>query len=124
VYDPADGKWKTPVPGVIGPSSVDGQPAIKATIFHLSWYGGAPATTDVSCVHGTVRDALGNPLPGVSVEAFQGSRGTTDGSGNFELQAAANSVRVVASRRVSSCSRPPYRATAGPAGPACRPAPC
>ena len=103
VYDPADGKWKTPVPGVIGPSSVDGQPAIKATIFHLSWYGGAPATTDVSCVHGTVRDSLGNPLPGVSVEAFQGSRGTTDGSGNFELQAAANSsVRVVASRLVGN----------------------
>ena len=36
--------WKTPVPGVIGPSSVNGEPAIKATIFHLSWYGGAPAS--------------------------------------------------------------------------------
>ena len=99
VYDPADGKWKTPVPGVIGPSSVDGQPAIKATIFHLSWYGGAPATSDVACVHGTVRDSLGAPLAGVNVEAFQGERGTTDASGNYQVQAAAHSqVRVVASR--------------------------
>src|SRR3989442_944733 len=30
LYDPADGKWKTPVPGVIGASSVNGELAIKA----------------------------------------------------------------------------------------------
>lgn len=102
VYDPADGKWKTPVPGVIGPSSVNGQPAIKATIFHLSWYGGAPATDDVACIHGTVRDSLGAPLAGVNVEAFQGNRTTTDASGNYQVQAAAHSqVRVVASRALS-----------------------
>ncbi len=103
VYDPADGKWKTPVPGVIGASSVNGQPAIKATIFHLSWYGGAPATSDIACVHGTVRDSLGNPLAGVSVEAFQGDRGTTDAAGNYQLSAAAHSkVRVVATRIVGT----------------------
>jgi hypothetical protein len=102
VYDPADGKWKTPVPGVIGPSSVDGQPAIKATIFHLSWYGGAPASSDVACVQGSVRDSLGAPVAGATVEAFQGERGTTDAAGNFQLQAAANGqVRVVASRLVN-----------------------
>lgn len=101
VYDPADGKWKTPVPGVIGPSSVDGQPAIKATIFHLSWYGGAPATSDVACVQGTVRDSLGRPLSGVSVEAFQGGRGTTDANGHYQIEAAAHSsVRIVTSRLV------------------------
>ena len=101
VYDPADGKWKTPVPGVIGPSSVDGQPAIKATIFHLSWYGGAPATSDVACVQGTVRDSLGRPLAGVSVEAFQGGRGTTDANGHYQIEAAAHSsVRIVTSRLV------------------------
>lgn len=103
VYDPADGKWKTPVPGVIGPSSVDGQPAIKATIFHLSWYGGAPATSDVACVSGTVRDSIGNPVAGASVEAFQGAKGTTDASGHFQIEAAAHSqVRVVASRLVGN----------------------
>lgn len=101
VYDPADGKWKTPVPGVIGPSSVDGQPAIKATIFHLSWYGGAPATSDVACIQGTVRDSLERPLAGVSVEAFQGGRGTTDANGHYQIEAAAHStVRVVTSRLV------------------------
>jgi hypothetical protein len=99
VYDPADGKWKTPVPGIIQPSSVDGQPAIHATIFHLSWYGGAPASTDIACVHGSVHDSTGAPVAGANVEAFQGERGTTDASGNYQLQAAANSqVRVVATR--------------------------
>jgi hypothetical protein len=120
VYDPADGKWKTPVPGVIGPSSVDGQPAIKATIFHLSWYGGAPATSDVACVHGTVRDSLGAPLAGVNVEAFQGERGTTDASGNYQVQAAAHSqVRVVASRLLGAVfqSATDTVQTAGPTDP-------
>ena len=57
LYDPTDGKWKTPVAGVVGPSSVGGFPAIKATIFHLSWYGGAPALNQRSCISGYVKKA-------------------------------------------------------------------
>jgi len=99
VYDPADGKWKTPVPGVIGPSSVDGEPAIKATIFHLSWYGGAPASDEIACVSGTVTDGQGHPVAGVHVEAYPGGSTTTDAQGHYQVQAAANSsVRVVASK--------------------------
>ena len=102
VYDPGDGKWKTPVPGVIGPSTVNGQPAIKATIFHLSWYGGAPASSDIGCVHGTVRDSLGHPVAGISVQAWPGTTTTTDVNGAYQLSAAAKSaVRVVASRLVN-----------------------
>lgn len=101
VYDPADGKWKTPVPGTIHPSSVDGRLAIQATIFHLSWYGGAPASDEVSCVSGSVRDSLGAPVAGASVEAFPGERSTTDASGNYNIQASPNSqVRVTATRLV------------------------
>lgn len=96
VYDPADGKWKTPVPGVIGPSSVNGEPAIKATIFHLSWYGGAPASSDIGCIEGEVT-LNGVPQAGVDVEAFPGGSATTDAQGRYRVQAALNSqVRVVA----------------------------
>ncbi len=98
VFDPADGKWKTPVPGVVGPSSVDGSPAIKATIFHLSWYGGAPALNQRACIKGFVKNANGSPAVGADVEAYPGSSGTTDANGFFEIDAAPSSnVRVVAS---------------------------
>lgn len=97
LYDPTDGKWKTPVPGVVGPSSVDGQPAIKATIFHLSWYGGAPATNKRACITGSVKNDNGTPAAGVQVEAFAGGQATTDNQGHYQLDAAPNStVRVVA----------------------------
>lgn len=96
LYDAATGKWKTPVPGVVGPSSVDGQPAIKATIFHLSWYGGAPALTARSCIRGYVRTANGTPAAGADVEAFAGGNTTTDAQGFYQVDAAPNSnVRVV-----------------------------
>ncbi len=99
LYDPADGKWKTPVPGVVGPSSVDGNPAIKATIFHLSWYGGAPATNARACIQGFVKNADGSPAVGVSVEGFAGGQATTDAQGAYRIDAAPNSsVRVVATQ--------------------------
>lgn len=105
VYDPADGKWKTPVPGVIGPSSVNGDLAIKATIFHLSWYGGAPASSDVGCVEGIVR-LNGAPLANVDVEAFPGGNTTTDANGHYQVQAALNSdVRVVATQSLGTTFR-------------------
>ncbi len=98
VYDPTDGKWKTPVPGVVGPSSVDGSPAIKATIFHLSWYGGAPALNQRACIKGYVKNSNGTPAVGADVEAFPGGTGTTDATGFFDIDAApSSSVRVVAS---------------------------
>ncbi|HEY6952781.1 MAG TPA: carboxypeptidase regulatory-like domain-containing protein [Bacteroidota bacterium] len=98
VYDPTDGKWKTPVPGVVGPSSVDGSPAIKATIFHLSWYGGAPALNQRACIKGYVKNSNGTAAVGANVEAFPGGAGTTDGNGFYDIDAAPSSnVRVVAS---------------------------
>jgi hypothetical protein len=97
LYDPTDGKWKTPVPGVIGPSSVDGSPAIKATIFHLSWYGGAPALNQRSCISGYVKNSDGAPAAGADVEAFPGGTGTTDATGFYDVDAAPSSnVRIVA----------------------------
>ncbi len=97
LYDPTDGKWKTPVPGVVGASSVDGNPAIKATIFHLSWYGGAPATNKRACITGYVKNDNGTPAAGVDVEAFAGGRTTTNSQGFYQVDAAPNSsVRVVA----------------------------
>jgi hypothetical protein len=96
LYDAATGKWKTPVPGLVGPSSVDGQPAIKATIFHLSWYGGAPALTARACIRGYVRNANGTPAAGVDVEAFAGGNTVTNSQGFYQVDAAPNSsVRVV-----------------------------
>ena len=100
VYDTADGKWKTPVPGTIGPSSVDGQPAIKATIFHLSWYGGAPAAAETGCVQGTVK-VDGSPAANVDVEAFPGSSTRTDAQGHYQVEAALNSVVRVDATQVS-----------------------
>jgi hypothetical protein len=98
VYDPADGKWKTPVPGIVGPSSVDGNPAIKATIFHLSWYGGAPALNQRACINGYVKNSNGTAAVGANVEAFPGGTGTTDSKGFYDIDAAPSSnVRVVAS---------------------------
>jgi hypothetical protein len=98
VFDPADGKWKTPVPGIIGPSSVDGSPAIKATIFHLSWYGGAPALNQRACIKGYVKNSDGSPASGAFVEAYPGGSGTTNSSGLYDIDAAPSSnVRVVAS---------------------------
>jgi CarboxypepD_reg-like domain len=98
VFDPTDGKWKTPVPGVVGPSSVDGTPAIKATIFHLSWYGGAPALNQRACITGYVKNTNGTPASGAFVEAYPGGSGTTDATGLYDIDAAPSSnVRVVAS---------------------------
>lgn len=98
LYDAASGKWKTPVPGVVGPSSIDGMPAIKATIFHMSWYGGAPALNARACIRGYVRNSNGTPAPGVDVEGFAGGTGTTNSQGFYQIDAAPNSnVRVVAS---------------------------
>ena len=98
LYDAATGKWKTPVPGIVGPSSIDGEPAIKATIFHLSWYGGAPALNERACIKGYVRNATGTPVSGADVEAFAGSSTTTNSAGFYQVDAAPNSnVRVVAS---------------------------
>jgi hypothetical protein len=103
VYDPADGKCKTPVPGVIGPSSVDGSPAIKATIFHLSWYGGAPASTDIACVEGTVkRDGV--PVPNVDIGASPGGTTRTDAQGHYQVQAAANSTVHIEATQVSGAT--------------------
>lgn len=97
VYDAADGKWKTPVPGIVGPSSIDGNPAIKATIFHLSWYGGAPALNQRACIQGYVKNIDGTPAVGADVEAFAGGSTKTDATGFFEVDAAPSSnVRVVA----------------------------
>jgi hypothetical protein len=97
VYDPADGKWKSPVPGVIGAGSVDGSPVIKATIFHLSWYGGAPAKNERACIEGYVKDKDGKPLAGVDVEAFTGGAAKTDALGFYQVDAAPGTiVRVVA----------------------------
>ncbi len=99
LYDAESGKWKTPVPGIIGPSSVDGSPVIKATIFHLSWYGGAPALNDRGRIRGFVRNSDGGPAPNVDVEAFVGSTTTTDAQGFYQVDAAPNSnVRVVATQ--------------------------
>src|SRR6266850_3785552 len=100
VYDTADGKWKTPVAGIIGPSSVDGQTAIKATIFHLSWYGGAPAAGQAGCVQGTVM-VDGSPAANVDVEAFPGSSTRTDAQGHYQVQAALNSTVTVDATQVS-----------------------
>ena len=98
VYDPSDGKWKTPVPGVVGPSTVDGSPAIKATIFHFSWYGGAPALNQRACINGYVKNSNGSPAVGANVEAYPGGSGTTDANGYYDIDAAPSSnVRVVAS---------------------------
>jgi hypothetical protein len=98
VYDPTDGKWKTPVPGVVGPSSIDGNPAIKATIFHLSWYGGAPALNQRACISGYVKNSNGTPAVGADVEAFPGGTGITDSKGFYDIDAAPSSnVRVVTS---------------------------
>lgn len=98
VFDPTDGKWKTPVPGIVGPSSVDGSPAIKATIFHLSWYGGAPALNQRACIKGYVKNSNGSPAVGANVEAYPGGSGTTDATGFFDIDAAPSSnIRVVAS---------------------------
>ncbi len=99
VYDPADGKWKTPVPGVVGPSSVDASiPAIKATIFHLSWYGGAPALNQRACIKGYVKNSNGTPAVGANVDAYPGGNTTTDATGFFDVDAAPSSnVRVVGS---------------------------
>lgn len=98
LYDATTGKWQTPVPGIVGPSSIDGQPAIKATIFHLSWYGGAPSSTDRARIQGFVRNADGSPAAGVDVEAFPGGDLVTDAQGFYScVDAAPNSnVRVVA----------------------------
>ncbi len=97
LYDPKDGKWKTPVPGVIGPSSADGQAVIKATIFHLSWYGGAPTRNQRACIEGYVKDKDGRPLAGVDVEAFTGGAARTDAQGFYQVDAAPGTlVRVVA----------------------------
>jgi hypothetical protein len=98
VYDPADGKWKTPVPGVVGPSSVDGSPAIKATIFHLSWYGGAPALNQRACIKGHVKNSNGTAAVGANIDAYPGGNAITDATGFFDVDAAPSSnVRVVAS---------------------------
>jgi hypothetical protein len=98
VFDPSDGKWKTPVPGVVGPSSVDGTPAIKATIFHLSWYGGAPALNQRACITGYVKNSDGSPSVGANVEAYPGGSGVTDSKGFYDIDAAPSSnVRVDAS---------------------------
>jgi hypothetical protein len=98
VYDATDGKWKTPVPGVVGPSSVDGSPAIKATIFHLSWYGGAPALNQRACISGYVKNSNGTAAVGANVEAFPGGTGVTDATGFYDIDAAPSSnIRVVAS---------------------------
>ena len=89
---------RPPSPGVIGPSSVDGQPVIKATIFHLSWYGGAPARQQQACVWGYVKDKNGKPVKGAHVEVFVGGSTTTDADGRYQVAAAPNSfVRIVAS---------------------------
>ena len=98
LYDPSDGKWKTPVPGRIDYSTVNpSNLAIKATIFHLSWYGGAPATNDRACVTGFVRNADGSPAANVDVEGFAGGTTTTNAQGMYTVDAAPNSnVRVVA----------------------------
>lgn len=98
LFDASDGKWKTPVPGVIGPSSADASiPAIKATIFHLSWYGGAPAVNQQGCVQGYVKNNNGTPATGVDVEAFPGSTTTTDQNGFYHVNVASSSnVRIVA----------------------------
>ncbi len=97
VYDAADGKWKTPVPGIVGPSTIDGNPAIKATIFHLSWYGGAPALNQRACIQGYVKNSDGTPAVGADVEAFAGSSTKTNATGFYEVDAAPSSnVRVVA----------------------------
>jgi len=98
VFDPTDGKWKTPVPGLIGPSSVDGSPAIKATIFHLSWYGGAPALNQRACINGYVKNTNGTPAVGANVEAYPGASGVTNSAGFYDIEAAPSStVRVDAS---------------------------
>ena len=98
LYDATSGKWKTPVPGIVGPSSVDGQPAIKATIFHMSWYGGAPALNARACIKGYVRNGDGTPAPGVDVEGFAGGTAVTNSQGFYQVDAAPNSnVRVVGS---------------------------
>jgi len=98
VFDPSDGKWKTPVPGKIGPSSVDGSPAIKATIFHLSWYGGAPALNQRACINGYVKNSDGTAAVNADVEAFPGGTTTTDSRGYFDVETSPSSnVRVVAS---------------------------
>ncbi|TMQ60718.1 MAG: hypothetical protein E6K75_02665, partial [Candidatus Eisenbacteria bacterium] len=88
------------MPGTIGPSSVDGQPAIKATIFHLSWYGGAPAAAETGCVQGTVK-VDGSPAANVDVEAFPGSSTRTDAQGHYQVEAALNSVVRVDATQVS-----------------------
>ena len=98
LYDPSSGKWKTPVPGTIGPSSADPSiPAIKATIFHLSWYGGAPAISQQVCIQGYVKNSNGTPAAGVEVDAYPGASATTDMNGFFHINSAPSSnVRVVA----------------------------
>ncbi|HTY09718.1 MAG TPA: carboxypeptidase-like regulatory domain-containing protein [Bacteroidota bacterium] len=119
LYDPSDGKWKTPVPGVIGPSSVDASiPAIKATIMHLSWYGGAPAVNQRACIKGYVKNSNGTPAAGAEVDLYPGANGSTDKNGYFDLDASPSSnVRIVATvlsgSKVSTAEEVVYTGSAG-----------
>jgi CarboxypepD_reg-like domain len=98
LFDPSDGKWKSPVDGVIGNSSVNSSiPVIKATIMHLSWYGGAPAVNQRACIKGYVKNANGTPAVGAAIDAYPGGEAVTDKNGYYDVDAAPSSnVRIVA----------------------------
>src|SRR5262249_43142019 len=52
-----------------------------------------------TCVDGYVKNLDRSPAAGVGIEAFAGSKGTTDAQGYYHLDASPNSsVRVVATR--------------------------
>ena len=100
-FDPTDGIWKAFAYGTRVTSSVDGQPAIKVAVDHLSWYAAAFVTSSTACVSGVV-SASGQAVPNVDVQAFPGSLTRTNTLGQYEVDAPQNAPVQIVAIRVAS----------------------
>lgn len=89
-YNPQTGRWEDFVEGTVETSSVDGTtPVLRASIRHFSWYGGAPAVQDQTCVAVDVTSKLtGKPLEGAVITARPGLRSVSgkDGFATITVQ--------------------------------------
>jgi len=100
-FDPSDGIWKAFAYGTEVASSVDGQPAIKVAVDHLSWYAAAFLPPATSCVSGVVTSS-GSPMPNVDVQAFPGDITRTNSLGQYQVDAPQNAPIQIVAIRVAS----------------------
>jgi hypothetical protein len=100
-FDPTDGIWKAFAYGTRVTSSVDGQPAIKVAVDHLSWYAAAFVTPTTACVSGIVTSS-GQAIPNVDVQAFPGGLTRSNALGQYEVDAPQNAPIQVVAIRVAS----------------------